>query len=66
MEQEYQSFGAIWSKMSQERQGASDLTKLHSIQGGSRGVVTRHESEIKDVIACSTDPQKRCRRNSFD
>ena len=44
--------------MSQEEQAANDFVKLNSTRGANRGVVTKYDNEIKDIVASCTDPQK--------
>ena len=45
-------------KMSNKEQLAIELKKLHCLRGGNRGVVTKHENDINDIITSCADPQK--------
>ena len=44
--------------MSQEEQAANDFAKLISTRRAHRGVITKYDNEIGDIVASCTDPQK--------
>jgi len=44
--------------MSQEEQAANDFAKLISTRRAHRGVFTKYNNEIREIVAGCTDPQK--------
>ena len=44
--------------MSQEERAVNDFAKLKSTRRANRGVVTKYDNEIREIVASFTDPQK--------